>query len=164
MDIQERITRQRVHHIVASYQLDGNDGDAFADILNQLLETYPQSLIELAIAESIVEGWSDVPMQKGIPFIQKVQKKLRSWQPELELPSRPSTSLKTLNPKFFGAMSLDVRAINSSSINPETIGITITPAQFEQITGLDTGLLFDEKGHVLVTCPVETRKPLEPRQ
>ncbi|MEL6230128.1 MAG: hypothetical protein AAFR24_09465 [Cyanobacteria bacterium J06627_3] len=164
MDIQERITRQRVHHIVASYQLDGDDGDAFADTLNQLLETYPQSLIELAITESIVEGWSDVPMQKGIPFIQKVQKKLRAWQPDLERLRRPTTSLKTLNPKFFGAMSLDVRAVESSSINPETVGITITPGQFEQITGLDAGLLFDAKGYVLVTCPVEMRKPLEPRQ
>ena len=164
MDIQERITRQRVHHIVASYQLDGDDGDAFADTLSQLLEMYPQALIELALAESIVEGWSDIPMPKGIPFIQKVQNKLQSWQPDLELLSGSSTSLKTLNPQFYRAMSSDVRAIDSRCINPETLGITLTPGQFEQITGLDASLLFDEKGDVLVTYPVETSKPLEPWQ
>ena len=164
MDIQERITRQRVHHIVASYQLDGDDGDMFADVLTQLLETYPQSLIELALTESIVKGWSDVPMQKGVPFIHQVQETLRSWQPDLELPSKPLTSLKILNLKFRGALSLGVRAIGSSSINPETIGITITPEQFAQITGLDSSLIFDENGQVLITYSVETRKPLEPQQ
>ncbi|MEA5463988.1 hypothetical protein [Leptothoe sp. PORK10 BA2] len=164
MDIQERINRQRVHHIVASYQLDGDDGDVFAECLAQLLETYPQSLIELSLLESIVKGWSEMPMPRGMLFIQGVHERLRSWQPELEIPTQPSSPLKTLNPKFLGVMSLDVKASASSSIAPESIGITITPGQFEQITGLDASLVFDGHGHVLLTHPVEMRKPLEPQQ
>lgn len=164
MDIQERINRQRVHHIVASYQLDGDDGDAFAELLAQLLETYPQSLIELSLIESIVQGWSEIPMQKGMRFLQGVHDRLRLWQPDLDISSSPSTPLKTLSPKFLGAISVDVKVPASPPMPPESIGITITSGQFEQITGLDASLVFDGNGHVLLTPPVEMKKPLEPQQ
>ena len=164
MDIQERINRQRVHHIVASYQLDGDDGDAFAELLTQLLETYCQSLIELSLLESIVKGWSEIPMQKGLPFLHGVHDRLRAWQPDLDISSQASTPLNTRNPAFLGVISVDVKASDTPAITPESIGITITPGQFEQITGLDASLVFDGNGHVLLNRPVEMKKPLEPQQ
>ena len=66
MDIQERISRQRVQHIIDSYQLDGDDGDVFTDYMDQLLETYAYPLIELALTEAIIKGWSEIPMKKGL--------------------------------------------------------------------------------------------------
>lgn len=134
MDVQAYITRQRVQHIVDSYQLDGSDGDTFADYLTGLLATYPQSLIELALTEAIVKGWSEVPMKKGMSFIQGVHEKLCSWQTDLNIFSH-SESIETI----------------------------LTPGQFEQITGLDASLVFDQDGRVLVTGPVGMQKPLEPQ-
>ncbi len=164
MDIQERITRQRVKHIVDSYQLDGEDVDAFADYLTKLLETYPQSLIEIALTEGIVKGWSEIPMQKGMPFIQAVHERLRSWQYEPESSSQlPSVCNLPPTSKSMGATFLDVRASNPNPIDPESIDTVLTPGQFEQITGLDASLVFDDEGKVLVTWPVGMIKPLEPR-
>lgn len=163
MDIQERITRQRVKHIVDSYQLDGNDVDAFANYLNKLLETYPQSLIELALTEAIVKGWSKVPMQKGMPFIYGVHERLRSWQPNLEPSSQRNSFQTPSHPKAMGATSLDIKATNPSPVNPDSIDTVLLPEQFEQITGLDAGLVFGEDGNVLITRPAGTIKPLEPQ-
>ncbi len=164
MDIQERIIRQRVMHIVDSYRLDGDDTDAFADSLNKLLETYPQSLIELALTESIVKGWSEVPMPRGLPFIHDVHERLRSWQPDTETSSqRPNLFKSSTHPKVLGAMSLNIRAANPSPIDPASIDTLLTPGQFEQITGLDASLVFDEHGKVLINRPMGKIKPLEQR-
>lgn len=164
MDIQERITRQRVKHIVDSYRLDGDAVDTFADYLSNLLETYPQSLVELALTEAIVKGWSEVPMRKGLPFIHGVHDRLRAWHPDPESPSqRPSSFQSPSYPKVLGATSVDVRAANPSPIDPESIETALTPEQFEQITGLDSSLVFDDQGKVLIAYPTGTIKPLEPR-
>lgn len=155
MEIQKRIIRQRVQHIVNSYQLDGNDGDAFTDCLTQLLENYPQSLVELALTKSIVKGWSDVPMQKGMSFIYGMHERLRSWQSESALSNQASAVFNKPDTSFVGTTSLDIIAarlslIDSESIDPESIDTILTPPQFEQITGLDASLVFDETGKVLV--------------
>lgn len=163
MDIQERINRQRLQHIVDSYQLDGDDGDAFSAYLTRLLEVYPQSLIELALTEGIVEEWSNVPMQKGMPFLHGVYKKLRFWQPDLDPPSQLSTSFKALNPRKLGTTSVDVRAANLRPIAPRSIESSLTPEQFEQITGLDAGLVFDQDGQVLISQPMGRPIPREPQ-
>lgn len=162
MDIQRCIIRQRVRHIVDSYQLDGNDADTFAEYLNQLLDTYPQSLIEIALTEGIIKGWSQVPMQKGMSFIQEVHERLRSWQPELS-PKLPGSCNPYTTSKSMGVTSLDVRATNHSPVEPGSINTALTPGQFEQITGLDASLVFDDKGQVFVTQPTEEINPLEPR-
>ena len=162
MEIQKRITRQRVNHIVDSYQLDGDDGDAFTDYLNQLLETYSQSLVELAVTESIIQGWAKIPMKKGIPLLRGVHKLLNSWQPKQSPPSQSSSSLKAQNSKALGTVtSLDVTAVHPTPVGPTSIAVTFTPTQFEQITGLDASLVFDAEGQVLIHQPTEPIKPLE---
>ena len=162
MEIQKRITRQRVNHIVDSYQLDGDDGDAFTDYLNQLLETYSQSLVELAITEAIIQGWTKIPMQKGLPLLCGVHKLLNSWQPEQPLPSQSSSSFKSQTSKALGTVtSLEVKAVHPTPIASTSIAVTFTPTQFEQITGLDASLVFDAEGKVLIHPPTETIKPLE---
>ena len=164
MDIQKRITRQRVNHIIDSYQLDGSDGEAFTDFLDNLLEIYPQALIELALTEAIVKAWSEVPMQKGMPFIKGVHDQLRCWQPDLEPSAQLPGCFTSARPKTsLGATSLDVKAVNPSPIDPESINTSLTPAQFEQITGLDADLVFNEDGNVLTTKASGKIKPLEPR-
>ena len=162
MDIQERITRQRVKHIVDSYQLDGNDVDAFADNLAKLLDSYPQSLIEIALVEGIIKGWSEVPMQRGMPFIQGVQERLRSWQSKLDPSSQLFSTFQSVpTVTALGGTSIDVRAAESSPVDPDSINIALTPGQFEQITGLDANLVFDEQGQVLLMWPMGTIDPLE---
>lgn len=163
MNIQERITRQRVNHIIDSYQLDGDDSDAFANCLAKLLETYPQSLIELALTETIVKGWSEIPMPRGMAFIHSVHERLRAWYPTSEPSPQLPCSFQSPTAKSLGAISLDVKAANPSPIDPESIDTSLTPGQFEQITGLDASLVFDENGNVLVTQPLGMIKPLEQR-
>ncbi|MEM7066589.1 MAG: hypothetical protein AAF572_25925 [Cyanobacteria bacterium P01_B01_bin.77] len=163
MDIQSHVIRQRVQHIVDSYQLDGSDGNMFADYLTGLLVTYPQSLVELAITEALVRGWSEIPMKKGMPFIHGVHEKLRSWQTDLDIdPQRISVS-KALNPNPLGSASSESEARNPYPIATEAIETILTPGQFEQITGLDASLVFDQDGRVLITWPMGTQKPLEPQ-
>ena len=164
MDIQERITRQRVKHSVDSYRLDGNDVDAFADNLAKLLESYPQSLIEIALVEGIIKGWSEIPMQRGMPFIQSVQEQLRAWQSELDPSSQLFSTFQSVpTAKALGGASLDVRASEPNPIDPVSIDIILTPEQFEQITGLDANLVFDEQGRVLLMRSPGMIDPLEQR-
>lgn len=164
MDIQAHITRQRVQYIVDSYQLDGSDGSTFADYLTKLLAAYPQALVELALTEAIVKGWSEIPMKKGMPFIQEVHKRLRSWQTDLDIASQRMSAFKTANSKI-----LDTTPVEAEAAKPqppklsESIETMLTPEQFEQITGLDASLVFDRDGRVLIVWPLETQKPLEPQ-
>ncbi|MBT9316554.1 hypothetical protein [Leptothoe spongobia] len=162
MDFQERISQQRVQHIVDSYRLDGDD-DKFAACLSQLLDVYPQSLIELALTESIVKGWSEVPMQRGMPFLQGVHERLRLWQSDSECSSQAKTELSTLNSTCVSTTSLGVKAANSRSLTFDSITTLLTPGQFEQITGLDASLVFDDQGSVLVTNPMSAKKAIEPQ-
>lgn len=105
MDIREQINRQRVKHIVSSYQLEGRETDPFHAYLDELLQAYPLPLIELAIVETLVDRWVSAPMIKGLPFLAQAHDRLRTWE------SQPIIS-------------------------------TITPDQFQQITGLDPSPIF----------------------
>ncbi|MEO0457491.1 MAG: hypothetical protein AAF152_13065 [Cyanobacteria bacterium P01_A01_bin.114] len=105
MDIQTRISRQRVKHIVDSYQLEGDDANAFVLYLASLLDEYRPALIELAMVEAIVESWSVIPLLRGTPFLEKVHKRLNQWR-------------------------------------QSPIESSLSPAHFEQITGLDAVAVF----------------------
>jgi hypothetical protein len=119
MEIQEQISRQRVKHIVDSYQLQSDDGETFDDYLEELMQIYPLPLIELAIAETLVDNWLNVPLVKGVSFLAQVHQRLKSWE------ASPS------------------------------IVSTITPEQFQQITGLDPSPVFGVE-----FPPPQTTRPL----
>lgn len=80
MEIQEQLNRQRVKHIVSSYQLFGNEVEAFDTQLEALLKTYSSALIELALVETLTEQWSNIPMERGLSFLAQTQDKLKSWE------------------------------------------------------------------------------------
>ncbi|PSB20629.1 hypothetical protein C7B65_06915 [Phormidesmis priestleyi ULC007] len=105
MTLEEKINQQRVKHIVSSYQLEGKETEAFADYLEELLQTYAMPLLELALAETLIVNWMNVPMQKGILFLQQTHDRLKNWE---------------------------THSISSS----------LTPQEFQQITGLDPSPIF----------------------
>jgi hypothetical protein len=109
MELQEQLRRQRVKYIVSSYRLDGDDAHEFMADLDSLLRRYPMPLIELALAETLVDHWATVPMVRGIDFLKQVHEKLKAWE------CQPIVS-------------------------------TITPEQFQQITGLDPTPVFGADG------------------
>ncbi len=80
MILEERVSQQRVQHIVSSYQLDGNEAEEFAIYLAKLLNIYAPPLIELALAETLVANWLLLPMPKGLAFLHQVHARLRHWQ------------------------------------------------------------------------------------
>lgn len=112
MELWEQISRQRSQHIIDSYQLYGESIDDFEDYLEELLLAYQPPQIERAIVETLVSGWFQLPLVKGMPFIEAVHERLRMWEIDPNMP--PSVS----------------------------------PAQFQQITGLDPAPVF---GHSTTT-------------
>jgi hypothetical protein len=105
MEIQERLSRERVKHIVSSYHLDGSETSSFQPYLDELLQAYPPPLIELALVETLVDGWSTVPLERGLKFLTQVHNRLKTWE-------------------------------------SQSVISTITPAQFQQISGLDPTPVF----------------------
>ncbi len=123
MELQERLSRQRVKHIISSYRLDGTDMSRshdytdtgrvhddtdtgrFHDYLENLLHQYPAPLIELALTETLVDHWSSVSLVRGVKFLTEAHDKLKAWE-------------------------------------HHSIVSTITPEQFQQITNLDPGPVF----------------------
>jgi hypothetical protein len=108
MDISEQLSRQRVKHIVHSYQLQHCEADPiddFEDYLEDLLQVYPSPLIELALVETLVDHWLAVPLVRGFQFLVQAHRKLKAWE------SQPIAS-------------------------------TLTPEQFQQISGLDPSPIF----------------------
>lgn len=105
MEIEQQINQQRVKHVVSSYQLAGNDEAEFELYLEQLLQKYPPTLIELALVEILVRTWLRIPPIRGMEFLSEADKKLQEWE------TQPIVS-------------------------------AITPAQFQQITGLDPQPIF----------------------
>lgn len=83
MDIAQQLSHQRVKHIVSSYKLKGNGADEvedFEDYLDDLLRVYPAPLIELALVETLVDGWLTVPLIRGFGFLVQAHKKLKYWE------------------------------------------------------------------------------------
>jgi hypothetical protein len=117
MELQEKIKRQRVQHIVTSYHLDGDlDGDteSFQTALETLLAIYPTPLIELALVETLVTYWLKVPLLRGEEFLAEVGGLLKEWEHHILLNETG-----------------EARAI-----------ACVTSAQFYQITGLDPTPIF----------------------
>ncbi len=80
MDLGEQLKRQRVKHIVSSYQLDGDDVEAFHLYLEELFAAYPAPLIELALVETLVDRWVHVPLLRGCEFLDLAHARLQNWQ------------------------------------------------------------------------------------
>ena len=80
MEIDQQINQQRVKHVVSSYQLGGDEEAEFRTFLDQLLQKYPPTLIELALVEILVRSWLRIPPIRGVAFLCEVQKKLQEWE------------------------------------------------------------------------------------
>ncbi|MFN3361705.1 MAG: hypothetical protein ACK421_09820 [Pseudanabaenaceae cyanobacterium] len=83
MELQTRIARQRVLHIIDSYHLRGNDPEQFNQRLEQLFAIYQTSEIELAIVDTLVTTWTILPPVKGIEFVDRVEFRLTANLPPL---------------------------------------------------------------------------------
>jgi len=79
MELPERINQQRIGHIVGSYRLEGEEINDFAVYLTMLLQTYPSFLVELALVEAIADQWLQVPLVRGVVFLQCTRSKLEAW-------------------------------------------------------------------------------------
>lgn len=115
MELREQIKQQRVKHIVSSYQLAGEETEAFNHYLNELLHLYPTPLIELALVETLVDSWLRLPMQRGCEFLTQAHEQLKAWE------SRRVTS--TIAPLQFQQITgLDPSPIfGSSSVPPASL-------------------------------------------
>ena len=102
-DIQEKLNRQRIQHIISSYQLSDQE-NGFNRYLDELMQDYPQPLVELALVETLIDQWL-APLRRGSEFLAQTHSKLQTWE------NCPIVS-------------------------------TITPAQFQQIVGLDPTPIF----------------------
>jgi hypothetical protein len=114
MEIGAQLKRQRIKHIVSSYQLDGDETEAFDRALERLLNHYPLPLIELALVETLVDRWLHVPLLRGCKFLDKAHEQLQAWENQI---------------------------LQSDSVAPPCTS-TISPEQFHQITGLDPAPIY----------------------
>jgi hypothetical protein len=80
MELGTQLSRQRVKHIVSSYQLESDETETFNACLEELLRAYPAPLIELALVEVLVDSWLQVPMSKGCKYLTKVEEQLKTWE------------------------------------------------------------------------------------
>jgi hypothetical protein len=97
MTLQQMIDQQRLHHIVTAFDLAGDDdrldgaspslespdnATLFAVVLEQLIDRYPQALVELALVETLVDFWSVLPLPRGTAFLGPLQERLERWEVE----------------------------------------------------------------------------------
>jgi hypothetical protein len=96
MALQQMIDQQRLHHIVTAFDLAGDDrlegaghplespdnATLFAVVLEQLIDRYPQALVELALVETLVDFWSVLPLPRGTAFLGPLQDRLERWEIE----------------------------------------------------------------------------------
>ncbi len=82
MDIQQRLSQQRVQHIIDSYRLMGaaDEADRFDAYVSDLLSQYPHGLIELALVETLAKNWLTIPMKKGVAFLTAAHERIKQWQ------------------------------------------------------------------------------------
>jgi hypothetical protein len=117
MEFQAAVKRQRVKYIISSYGLDEANSPAFNAYLETMLATYPWPLIELALVETLISNWLQVPMKRGQEFLTETHERLQHW--EQYASDQPAT----------------VSCAIASSITPE---------QFQQITNLDPSPIFGQ--------------------
>ncbi|NJO81255.1 MAG: hypothetical protein HC827_24020 [Cyanobacteria bacterium RM1_2_2] len=80
MNIRQQLNRQRVKHIVSSYQLGGQESNRFDSYLEELLQVYPHPLVELALIETLIDQWLTVPLIRGMEFLLQTHSKLKAWE------------------------------------------------------------------------------------
>lgn len=111
MEFWEKVSYQRVKYIVDSYELQGESPEDFHEYLEDLLLAYPSPQIELAIAETIVKSWLEIPLVKGMNFLVVVHSHLQSWEGSTQ-PTITSSQFKQitgLDPiPVFGACQLPI--------------------------------------------------------
>lgn len=116
MKIREQLNRQRVKHIVSSYQLGGSEANCFDSYLNELLQIYPYPLIELALVETLIDQWLSVPLTRGVEFLAQTHNKLKAWE------NQPIIS--TITPEQFQHIAgLDPSPIFGTAELPPTCSI-----------------------------------------
>ncbi|HEY9631083.1 MAG: hypothetical protein HY785_03505 [Oscillatoriophycideae cyanobacterium NC_groundwater_1537_Pr4_S-0.65um_50_18] len=93
MEIWEKLSQQRVKHIVSSYCLGGDETHRFDLYLDELLQLYPRPLIELALIETLIDYWLTVPLVRGVEFLAQAHDRLKVWE------SQPIVS--TITPEQF---------------------------------------------------------------
>ncbi len=107
MNLQQRISQQRVRHIIDSYCLTGEEASPFELYLSELLSQYPAGVIELALVETLIKSWLTIPMVKGLPFLTATHEKLKQWQQT----QRQEPPLPSLTPSQFTQITgLDAQA------------------------------------------------------
>ena len=80
MEFWEKVSRQRVHYIIDSYELYGDVPEDFHEYLEDLMVAYAPPQIELAIVETIVESWLQLPIIKGMKFLEHAHTHLQNWE------------------------------------------------------------------------------------
>jgi hypothetical protein len=80
MQLTDQILWQRIHYIITSYRLMGNDGEGFQIILREMLDHYPQAWIELSFIEVLVRHWHLPPLPRGVLFLQEAKHLLTQWR------------------------------------------------------------------------------------
>ena len=82
MDIQQRVSHQRVRHIIDNYMLMGSpdEADGFDAYVSELLSQYPHGLIEIALVETLAKNWLTIPMKKGIDFLSAAHERIKQCQ------------------------------------------------------------------------------------
>ncbi len=108
-DLQQRISHQRVQHIVDSYLLGGDEPTAFETYLHDLLSQYPHGLIELALVATLVKNWLTIPMQKGVPFLTTAHEQIKQWQTN-QPPHQSPLEISLTHSQFHQITGLDPNA------------------------------------------------------
>ncbi|MGB3614856.1 MAG: hypothetical protein WBA10_13770 [Elainellaceae cyanobacterium] len=110
MNLQDKISQQRIDHIVRSYNLDGDEKANFSAYLSELTQAYPLPLIELSLVETMVENWLTVPFQRGVDFLVQAHARLQNWESQpivSTLTSEQFSSITGLDPfPVFGAKQI----------------------------------------------------------
>ncbi|UIE38806.1 hypothetical protein [Leptodesmis sichuanensis] len=115
MKFQEAVQQQRVKYIISSYRLGEVNSQEFDNYLEMLMAHYPLPLIELALVETLIQNWLQVPMKRGDEFLAQAHEQLQIWERH---------------------------ALIQAGTAPCAIASTITREQFQQITNLDPSPIF----------------------
>jgi hypothetical protein len=115
MEFQEAVQQQRVKYIISSYRLNEAASQGFDNYLEKLMAHYPLPLIELALVETLIQNWLQVPMKRGYEFLAQAHEQLQIWE------------------RY---------ALIQAGTVPCAIASIITPEQFQQITNLDPSPIF----------------------
>ncbi|MEM1426065.1 MAG: hypothetical protein AAGF75_05875 [Cyanobacteria bacterium P01_H01_bin.130] len=97
---------QRISHIFNAYQLWGAQSEQVQQQVIQLLDQYPAPLMELAIAEVLVQQWLTALFPRGTQFIDRVHQ----W---LDACATVGISLTVLPPQFQAITGLEPHGVYS---------------------------------------------------